>query len=171
MKKILAILTVVLILVMVMCVPAFAADATATAPAVVTETAAPGPLNTVLPYLFEIAASFLIAMIGVLAAWLSAKIAKQTHLSNIGTAVEQVMLAAQITVGELQQTTVNSLKEAQNGKLTDPQIEELKRKLLQKTSEKLSAPVVQLLEAAKTDVNAIIAGAAEDLIGRMKSEA
>jgi hypothetical protein len=164
MKKILALLIAALILVMMVCVPAFAADTTTM------DATAPGVVNTVLPYLFEIAASFLIAMIGVLAAWLSAKIAKQTHLSNIGTAVEQVMLAAQITVGELQQTTVNSLKAAQGGKLTDAQIADLKRQLLQKTSEKLSAPVVQLLEAAKTDVNAIIAGAAEDLIGRMKSE-
>lgn len=41
------------------------------------------------------------------------------------------------------------------------------RPLLQRTSEKLTAPVVQMLEAAKLDVNALIQGAAEDMINSM----
>lgn len=171
MRKIITILSLALLLMMVLCVPVFAADTAPTTPAVVTDAATPGWVDTALPYLFEIVASFLIAMISVLAAWLSTKLAKQTHLSNISRAVDQVLQAAQITVGELQQTLVNDWKSSQDGKLTKEQIEFLKHQLLQKTAEKLSAPAVQLLEAAKTDVNALITGAAEDWISRIKSAA
>lgn len=122
-------------------------------------------LELALPYILDIIATLVISGIGVAGAWMCAKIAKNKQLSNIGAAVNQVVQAAQLTVGELQQTTVHALKEAApNGKLSDEQVASLKRTLLQKTSEKLSAPVVQLLEASKTDVNAIITGAAEDLI-------
>lgn len=125
-------------------------------------------LNTALPYILDIIATVVIALIGVGGAWLTTKIAQKTQLSNIGAAVAQVVQAAQLTVGELQQTTVEAWKAAApDGKLTAEQIATLKRDLLNKTAAKLSAPVVQLLEATKTDVNAIITGAAEDLIGKM----
>lgn len=76
--------------------------------------------------------------------------------------------AAQTTVGELQQTTVEAMKAAAaDGKLTEDQIRTLKADLLRMTREKLAEPTVQLLEAAKLDINAMIQGAAEDLINQM----
>lgn len=120
----------------------------------------------------DIAATAATALIGVVGAWTLAKIGQNKSLSNLQAAIKQVIDAAQLTVGELQQTVVVGLKEAApDGKLTPAQIEDLKRKLLQKTSEKLTAPAVQLLEAAKLDVNALIQGAAEDMINNMHTAA
>ena len=83
-------------------------------------------------------------------------------------AIGQVTQAAQTTVGELQQTTVEAMKAAAaDGKLTEDQIRTLKADLLRMTREKLAEPTVQLLEAAKLDINAMIQGAAEDLINQM----
>lgn len=124
--------------------------------------------NMVMPYALEIVATLVIAVIGVVGAWVTAKIGQRTQLTNIGQAIAQVVHAAQLTVGELQQTTVDAWKEAApDGKLTAEQIATLQRDLLNKTAAKLSAPVVRLLEATKTDVNAIITGAAENMISRM----
>ena len=83
-------------------------------------------------------------------------------------AIGQVTQAAQTTVGELQQTTVEAMKAAAaDGKLTEDQIRTLKADLLRMTRKKLAEPTVQLLEAAKLDINAMIQGAAEDLINQM----
>ena len=75
--------------------------------------------NVVMPYAPEIIATVVIAVIGVVGAWVTAKIGQKTQLTNIGQAITQVVQAAQLTVGELQQTTVNAWKEAApDGKLT-----------------------------------------------------
>lgn len=125
-------------------------------------------LNMVLPYILDIIATLVIALIGVGGAYLAAKVGQNKKLANIGQAINQTILAAQLTVGELQQTVVDAAKAAApNGKLTSGQIAALKRQLLTMTKEKLSNPVLQLLEASKTDVNALIQGAAEDLISQM----
>ena len=96
------------------------------------------------------------------------------ELVNVGldilakAAIGQVTQAAQTTVGELQQTTVEAMKAAAaDGKLTEDQIRTLKADLLRMTRKKLAEPTVQLLEAAKLDINAMIQGAAEDLINQM----
>lgn len=116
----------------------------------------------------DITATAATAMIGVAGAWALAKIGQNKNLANLNIAIGQVIDAAQQTVGELQQTVVGGLKAAaSDGKLTEAQIAELKRQLLRRTSEKLTAPVVQMLEAAKLDVNALIQGAAEDMINSM----
>lgn len=108
------------------------------------------------------------ALIGIAGAWALAKIGQNKNLVNLNIAISQVIDAAQQTVGELQQTVVEDLKAAApDGKLTDEQIAGLKRQLVQKTSEKLTAPAVQLLEAAKLDINALIRGVAEDMINGM----
>ena len=79
--------------------------------------------------------------------------------------------AAQTTVGELQQTTVEAMKAAAaNGKLDEDQIAMLQTDLLRMTKAKLAEPTVALLEAVKLDINALIQGAAEDLIGQMHAQ-
>ena len=109
-----------------------------------------------------------IAAIGLAGAWATAKIGQNNKLANIKAAIGQVTQAAQTTVGELQQTTVEAMKAAAaDGKLTEDQIRTLKADLLRMTRKKLAEPTVQLLEAAKLDINAMIQGAAEDLINQM----
>ncbi len=124
--------------------------------------------ETIIGYALEIVATLAITAIGVAGAWLTARLAKKQELAAIAAATEQVIQAAQITVGELQQTVVDSLK-ANGAKLTEAQIAELGELLLQKAHGKLSAPTLALLEAAAVDVQALIRGAGEDWISKIKT--
>lgn len=135
-----------------------------------TETGATDPIVLELVNVgLDILAKAAIAAIGLAGAWATAKIGQNNKkLANIKAAIGQVTQAAQTTVGELQQTTVEAMKAAAaDGKLTEDQIRTLKADLLRMTREKLAEPTVQLLEAAKLDINAMIQGAAEDLINQM----
>ncbi len=125
--------------------------------------------DTIVSVLVEVAATLLITLIGVLGTWLTAKIAKKQQLAGIAAATEQVIQAAQITVGELQQTVVEKIKAAGGGKLTEAQIAELGELLKKKTMEKLSNPVITLLEAAAVDVQALICGAGENCLNKLKT--
>ena len=117
----------------------------------------------------EIVATLLLTLIGVLGTWLTAKISKQKELVNIATATGEVVNAAQITVLELQQTVVDGLKAShEDGKLTDEEIAELGYMLINKTVEKLSDSAVNLLVSAGVDISALIKGAGEAMIKRMK---
>lgn len=79
--------------------------------------------NVIIENLVQIAATLLITLIGVLGAWLSTKLAKREELKNISTATNEVIHAAQQTVLELQQTTVEGMKKAhEDGKLTKDEI-------------------------------------------------
>ncbi len=119
----------------------------------------------------QVVSTLLITLIGVLGAWLTAKIGKRVELTNINKAKDELIVAAQQTVMELQQTVVEGLKEkAADGKLTDEEIEGLCISLLTKTKEKMSLPAIKVLEAAAVDVNALIRGAGEALIERMHAD-
>jgi hypothetical protein len=119
----------------------------------------------------QVVSTLLITLIGVLGAWLTAKIGKRVELTNINKAKDELIAAAQQTVMELQQTVVEGLKEkAADGKLTDEEIEGLCLSLLTKTKEKMSLSAIRLLEAAAVDVNALIRGAGEALIERMHAD-
>jgi len=127
-------------------------------------------MEQLIEYGMQIAATLLITLIGVLGAYLSAKLGKSANLQNIDTAQKEVIRAAELTVGELQQTLVDGLKAAsEDGKLTDDEISSLKQQLLDKTIEKISAPAYTLLQAAAVDVEALITGAGESWIERIKS--
>lgn len=124
--------------------------------------------NAVISVVTQVVATLLITLIGVLGAWLTAKIGKKVELTNINRAKDELIAAAQQTVMELQQTVVEGLKDAAvDGKLSEDEIAELSLMLMAKTKEKMSAPAIQLLEAAAVDVNAIIRGAGEALICEM----
>lgn len=119
----------------------------------------------------QVVSTLLITLIGVFGAWLTAKIGKRVELTNINKAKDELIVAAQQTVMELQQTVVEGLKEkAADGKLTDEEIEGLCLSLLAKTKEKMSLPAINVLEAAAVDVNALIRGAGEALIERMHAD-
>lgn len=127
-------------------------------------------MEQLLEYGMQIAATLLITLIGVLGAYLSAKLGRSANLQNIDAAQKEVIRAAKITVGELQQTLVSGLKAAsEDGKLTGDEIASLKKQLIGKTVEKLSAPAYALLKSAAVDVEALIAGAGESWIQQIKS--
>ena len=125
--------------------------------------------QAVLEVITQVAATLLITLIGVLGTWLTAQIAKKQQLAGIAAATEQIIQAAQITVGELQQTVVDKLKAAGGGKLSEEQIAELGQQLINKTYEKMSNPAFNLLLAARVDVEALITGAGEDWIAKIKA--
>ena len=129
-------------------------------------------MNTVIiETLVSIAANLAITLIGVLGAWLVTKIGKQQQLNTINLAVEELTAAAEQTVLELQQTVVDDLKAASaDGKLTQDEIRNLGKKLLEGSLQKMSASGINVLKAANVDINAIITGAGEALIATIKHE-
>lgn len=115
--------------------------------------------------------SVVVILIGAFGVWALKKIGKREGLEGISIATDEVIKMATITIGELQQTIVNDLKaNAADGKLTKEEIVMLSEKLVEKTLEKMSQPVYNLLNAAGTDIIALIKGAGEDWINSLKNE-
>ena len=115
--------------------------------------------------------SVVVILIGAFGVWALKKIGKREGLEGISIATDEVIKMATITIGELQQTIVNDLKaNAADGKLTKEEIVMLGEKLVEKTLEKMCQPVYNLLNAAGTDIIALIKGAGEDWINSLKNE-
>ena len=120
----------------------------------------------------ELAAALLMMLIGVLGSFLSLKLGKRQELSAISAAISEAIGMARLTVDELQQTLVDSLKAAHaDGKLTKTEITMLSGKLWEGTREKMSTSAAQLLEAAGVDLRALIQGAGEAWIANMQEKA
>ena len=129
-------------------------------------------MNTVIiETIVSVLANLAVTLIGVAGAWLLAQISKNQQLNTINTAVGELTAAAEQTVLELQQTVVDGLKEAAaDGKLTQAEITDLGKKLLEGTLAKMSDSGINVLKAANVDINAIVTGAGEALIARIKRE-
>ena len=128
-------------------------------------------MNTVIiETIVSVLANLAITLIGVAGAWLVAQIGKTQQLNTINTAVGELTAAAEQTVYELQQTVVDDLKAASaDGKLTQEEITVLGKKLLEGTLQKMSDSGIGVLKAANVDINAIVTGAGEALIARIKA--
>ena len=128
-------------------------------------------MDYLINYGLQVAATLLITLIGVLGTYLSMQLGKNANLNNINTAQKELIRAAKITVGELQQTMVQEMKAANNdGKLSPQEIANLRIKLIDKTVEKLSTPAYSMLSAASVDVEGLILGVGESWIERMKQQ-
>lgn len=126
-------------------------------------------IQVIVQYVAEILGLVIVTLIGILGAALLKKLNQNSKLSNLAKATAQVIAASQDTVRRLQQTYVDGWKEnAIDGKLTPEQIVELKQKTIEITLEQLGQPVLDLLAAAKIDVEAMITNAAESYINQMK---
>ena len=68
--------------------------------------------SVIIETIVSVAANLAVTFIGVLGAWLLAQIGRNQKLKTISTAVEELTNAAEQTVLELQQTTVDALKAA-----------------------------------------------------------
>ena len=118
----------------------------------------------------SILSNLAVTLIAVLGAWLVAQIGKAQELKTINAAVGELTNAAEQTVLELQQTTVDGLKEASaDGKLTKEEIAMLGKKLLEGALAKMSDSGIGVLKAANVDINAIVTGAGEALIAKIKA--
>ena len=125
-------------------------------------------VDTLIGYLGEIVGIVIVTLVGIFASWLLSKMKQKKGLENITIATEQVLLAVQDTVWELQQTLVEGWKRGQDGKLTEEQVAELQQKVIEITLAKLSEPTLKLLNGAKTDVIALIRSAAEGCVLKLK---
>ena len=127
-------------------------------------------MNTVIiETIVSVLANLAITLIGVAGAWLVTQIGKSQQLKTISAAVDDLTKAAEQTVYELNQTTVDGLKEASaDGKLTQDEITNLGKLLLEGTLAKMSDSGINVLKAANVDINAIVTGAGEALIARIK---
>ena len=126
-------------------------------------------MTVFVEYLAELLAVAAVSLIGYYGSKLLSKMREQEGLENISIATEQVLSAVQATVLELQQTFVEDWKKAQNGKLTEEQINTLRDKVIEITSAKLSKPTLDLLASAKVDIIVLITSTAEAYILQMKS--
>ena len=124
--------------------------------------------ETIITCALEIAATLAILAIGIVGARLAARIAKNRELAAIAAATKEVIQAAQITVGELNQTVVAALKK-DGTKLTSEQIAVLKDHLLTMAYSKISTSAITLLETAAVDVRALIISVGEDWISKSKT--
>ena len=127
--------------------------------------------TVIIETVVSIVANLAVTLIGVFGAWLLMQISKSQKLSTISAAVGELTSDAEQTVLELQQTTVDGLKEAaKDGKLTQAEITMLGKKLLDGTLAKMSDSGMSVLKAANVDINAIVTGAGEALIAKMKQD-
>lgn len=125
--------------------------------------------DILIQYGVEVIVAIVVALLGMFGAWLAKVTAKKIELSNIASAKDEVISAAQQTVLDLKQTIVDDLKKAaKDGKLTPEEIADLGVNLLSVTIAKLSIPTIKLLEAAKIDISALIKSAGEAYIGVLK---
>ena len=125
--------------------------------------------DVIIENVVQIVATLLITLIGILGAWLTAMIGEREDLKNIAAATDEATKAAEKTVLELQQTTVEGLKKASDdGKLSKNEIDELGKMLIDGALAKMSDAAKGVLNAAGVDITAIIKGAGEALIASMK---
>lgn len=123
----------------------------------------------IIETVIKILTTLLLTLIGVLGTWLTAKIGKRQELAAIAAATNEAAKAAQLAVMELQQTMVDGMKAAhEDGKLTEDEINELGKLLLEKAMAQMSEPAKNLLASTGVDVCAIITAAGEAVIGKMK---
>ena len=171
MKKLFCILLIIMMMVTIFTANALANSAPEALPATAdAPTIQQAAIDLAITTAVQVVGTLLITLIGILGTWLTLKIGKNEQLKNINAAQKEVIRLAKITVGELQQTVVDDLKEkAADGKLTKQEIAQLGRLLLDKTIEKMSDATYELLEAARVDVRALITGAAEDWIHQLNA--
>ena len=126
--------------------------------------------SVIIETIVSVLANLAVTLIGVAGTWLVTQIGKTQKLNTINTAVGELTNAAEQTVWELQQTVVDGLKEASaDGKLTQDEITNLGKLLLEGTLAKMSESGIGVLKAANVDINAIVTGAGEALIARIKA--
>ena len=97
--------------------------------------------TVIIETVVSVVANLAVTLIGVLGAWLLMQIGKTKKLFPINTVVGELTNAAEQTVLELQQTVVDDLKaKSADGKLTQEEITDLGKKLLDGTLAKMSVP-------------------------------
>lgn len=123
----------------------------------------------IIEVVVNVLGSLAITALGILGAWLTAKIGQKKELETIQTAQYEAFRLAQETVLELKQTVVDGLKAShEDGKLAKDEIIMLNKLLVEKVIEKMASPTEALLRASGVDLEKLIVGAGEAFISQMK---
>lgn len=113
----------------------------------------------------------LMLVASIVFAYLAKYLAKSEKLKHIALATEELEGIVVSIVGELQQTTVEGLKEASvDGKLSKDEIAALGVALVNKAKAQLSSPAADTLVAAGVDIESMIHSIAEACIASIKAE-
>ena len=113
--------------------------------------------------------TIVVTAIGILGAWITAKLSKYIQLKNTTSALETCLAMTQVTVGELQQKFVEEMKAANaDGKLTKEEIADLHSKLVTFTRDKLTPSIINVITAAGIDLNQFILDAGENFVQELK---
>lgn len=113
----------------------------------------------------------LMLVASIVFAYLAKYLSKSEKLKHIALATEELEGIVVSIVGELQQTTVDGLKEASaDGKLTRQEIEALGLTLVDKAKKQLSNPAADTLVAAGVDIESMIHSIAEACIASIKAD-
>lgn len=113
----------------------------------------------------------LMLVASIVFAYLAKYLAKSEKLKHIALATEELEGIVVSIVGELQQTTVDGLKEASaDGKLSKDEIAALGVALVNKAKSQLSSPAADTLIAAGVDIEGMIHSIAEACIASIKAE-
>lgn len=117
----------------------------------------------------QVITAILLGTVSIAFAYVGKWMGQTKKLETVAAAMSQLEDVVQNVVGELQQTMVEGLKEASvDGKLSNEDIFDLGRLLVQKATEQLSDPASATLEAAGIDVVSMIHSMAEAYIERIK---
>lgn len=119
----------------------------------------------------QIIFELLMLLVGVLFAYLGKLLAKTKKMEHINMAMYELESVVKNVVGEIQQTTVDGLKEASaDGKLTKDEIKRLGVLLVSHTLDQLSDPASETLIAAGVDIEGMIHSIAEAWIAEIKRD-
>lgn len=111
------------------------------------------------PYIVAV----VVAVVGALFGMLLTKLNKNALLKNVAAAVKEVRDNVIEAFGELEHTLVPILKKkAENGKLSDADIEKLKTEILAIVMSKTSTIAQEVLSAAAVDIVALVQSASEN---------
>lgn len=117
----------------------------------------------------QVIGAILMGIVGIVFAYIGKWMGQTKKLETVSAAMEQLEAVVKNVVGELQQTMVESLKDASvDGKLSQEDIFDLGKLLVAKANEQLSNPASETLKAAGIDIEAMIHSIAEAYIERIK---
>ena len=125
--------------------------------------------EAIIEVVVQVIGAILMGVVSIAFAYVGKWMGQNKKLETISSAMNQLEGVVQSVVGELQQTMVEGLKEASvDGKLSQEDIYDLGRLLVQKATEQLSNPAAATLEAAGIDIEGMIHSIAEAYIERIK---
>ena len=124
--------------------------------------------EVIIEVLVQVVGVIVMGVLGIAFAYVGKWMGQTKKLETVAAAMSQLEDVVKNVVGELQQTMVEGLKAASDGKLSQEDIYDLGKLLVMKATEQLSNPAASTLKAAGIDIENMIHSIAEAYIERIK---